>query len=160
MSRGAYPLASLAIYMQIHTLSYFSIMKYLKVFRRVKMQQDNWNSREEANLWIPLEREWWTERHPAWCGESTQFMSQCVNHVSTQVANYCVAKRGLGWAMGGREIGYACCLAVSATTAWITNTVDVSFDEGHAQAAGPNSSHRIQHEEPSAMYTSRFCFFC
>lgn len=41
MLRGAYALASLAIYMQIRTLSYFGIMKCLKVLRRVEMQQDN-----------------------------------------------------------------------------------------------------------------------
>lgn len=53
------------IYMQIHTLSYFSIMKCLKLFRRVKMRWDNWQSREEANLWITLYRKWCTETHPA-----------------------------------------------------------------------------------------------
>lgn len=55
-----------AIYMQIHTLSYFSVMKCLKVFRRLKMRQDNWHSQEEANLWITLDRKWCTETHPAW----------------------------------------------------------------------------------------------
>lgn len=69
-----------AIYMQIHTLSYFSIMKCLKVSRRVKMRQDNWHSREEANLWITLDRKRCAETHPAW-GSGTRLIpgSQYIN---------------------------------------------------------------------------------